>query len=385
MKRADGANPDVDKFGAGKDGHRETAPFTTSSPVAMDHIQEELARAIEAFGGTVDGSAYDQLSDILTTLLNGAGGSSTLQQDADVPVFASNKNAHDHPGSASNKWKNELEMALPGSTWARLFSGDGTAAPGGYWALTFNAKWYPDSGDQEWDKDDGALASYALICDSNGLNWRSRAAGAGTWTSWTSGAGDVLVGGDVSVAGDLTVSGSYGAVNAATLDATGDVFAGDDVIATDRFLYASPGSVPRTIAPSAGYGNGTFDPTNGSVLLASGEAHAMPLRVPNLGSLGAVRVKMIGVLGAADYQVQLMRKHAINWGASPGYTYTQVDVATGTAASGTAGTETGCDWGALAISSSETYEIVVKCTAGPGGLGLLVADCMFTDPGPRND
>ena len=377
MQRIDHATKDTDAFGSGKHGYKTTAPYSVLAPNAQNSIQEELCRAVEAFTALNSGD-LGQLADILTQLLTAAGGSSTLQESASSPVFSTNKNAHDHPSSASNKWKNVLELPLPGAKWARVFSGDDTASPGGLWAITINAKWLPASGDQEWDKDVAGDVAYGLICDSGGLHWYKKNAGAGTWTSWPDD-------GDVTISGDLTVSGSYGAVNASTLDATGDVFAGDDVIATDRFLYASPGSVPRTIAPAAGYGDGALDPSNGSVLLASGESHSMPLRVPNLGSLGAVRVKLIGVLGTADYQVQLLRKHGINWGSSPGYTYTQVDVATGTAASGTAGTESGCDWGGLAISSSETYEIVVKCTAGPGGLGVLVADCMFTDPGPRND
>jgi hypothetical protein len=153
MDRNQAASHDTDAFGSGKHGYKTTAPYTVLTPAAMNQIQEELARAIEGFGVSLDSGNMAQLSAILLVLTQ-----SVTRLSASNPVFGSNNTAHDHPSSASNAWKNYLEMRVADLTYSRLYVGD-SAASAGCWALTTNAVWDPASGAQTWSKDNTGIVS----------------------------------------------------------------------------------------------------------------------------------------------------------------------------------------------------------------------------------
>ncbi|WP_188260883.1 gp53-like domain-containing protein [Azospirillum tabaci] len=70
MKRIDTPTRAVDLFGAGKPGFKDGStltgdPATTLNAGMFNHFQEEIARAIEACGITLDPGQYDQLAQAL--------------------------------------------------------------------------------------------------------------------------------------------------------------------------------------------------------------------------------------------------------------------------------------------------------------------------------
>lgn len=70
MKRIDTAHRAQDLFGPGRDGFKDGSPLTgdpaTSLTAGMfNHLQEEIARAIEACGIALDPTQYDQLATAL--------------------------------------------------------------------------------------------------------------------------------------------------------------------------------------------------------------------------------------------------------------------------------------------------------------------------------
>jgi len=70
MKRTSHSTRKVDLFGTGKDGFTGGTPGVEAATVldesVMNHVQEEIANAIELFGGaTLDSNKYDQLASAL--------------------------------------------------------------------------------------------------------------------------------------------------------------------------------------------------------------------------------------------------------------------------------------------------------------------------------
>ena len=65
MKRVD---HETAKDGLYTEGDPPTVPPTVITAGALNHLQEELARAIEAFGRALDPDSYDQLTDTLRDL-----------------------------------------------------------------------------------------------------------------------------------------------------------------------------------------------------------------------------------------------------------------------------------------------------------------------------
>lgn len=67
MKRIDTSTVEEDKFGTGRDGFTNGSPGVTPptqlDETWFDHAQEELARAIEGSGQTLDDTNYNQLDD----------------------------------------------------------------------------------------------------------------------------------------------------------------------------------------------------------------------------------------------------------------------------------------------------------------------------------
>ncbi|TWA69745.1 hypothetical protein FBZ84_103462 [Azospirillum baldaniorum] len=73
MMRIDSATRAVDLFGPGKHGFKDGNtllgdPSTTLNASMFNHLQEEIARCVEAFGGTLDPTKYDQLATVLGAL-----------------------------------------------------------------------------------------------------------------------------------------------------------------------------------------------------------------------------------------------------------------------------------------------------------------------------
>ncbi|NUB13812.1 hypothetical protein GAY28_14555 [Azospirillum brasilense] len=70
MHRIDTATRAPDLFGPGRHGFKDGNPLTGDPPTTLsasmfNHIQEEIARAIEAGGGTLDATKYNQLATAL--------------------------------------------------------------------------------------------------------------------------------------------------------------------------------------------------------------------------------------------------------------------------------------------------------------------------------
>lgn len=75
MKRIDSANAQADKFGPGKNGFQGGNPSlnldaTYFTPDWCDHVQEEIANAIELLGTALDPTKRNQLATILQSIKN---------------------------------------------------------------------------------------------------------------------------------------------------------------------------------------------------------------------------------------------------------------------------------------------------------------------------
>ena len=403
MQRTDGANKDTDAYGAGKHAFKTSAPFTALTPTLMNAVQEEIARAIEAFGVVLNSGSFVQLSTILTTLLSAAGGSSTLQASASTPVLGTPNDANDHPSSGSNVWKLILRMPLNDGTYARLYAGDGSSA--GDWALTANAVWDPASAAQTWSKDNTGRESNILWALNGEIRWYGRASGAGSWNNagWSTNRGTFKAGGaltaiSLGVQGTSTIidaSGGEMRVNG-ELDVTGPLFADDvnatnDVLAGSEFLYSSPPTRTKALAVGKGLISTTnaaapvtFFDSNGDLEIQDAVRVVYPVDAPAGATLSTVRVLLQGVLSTPSYDVTLRRRHTVNFGA-PARSYQNVDSATGSVASGVLGAVAGLSFGGLTVASNESYEIVITNTNGSSALLAIAAiEYDFTDPGPRN-
>ncbi|ALJ36885.1 hypothetical protein D9623_16335 [Azospirillum brasilense] len=80
MKRIDTATRATDLFGPGKHGFKDGNPLTgdpstTLSASMFNHLQEEIARAVEAGGAPLDPTKYDQLATVLGLAVRSAGAS----------------------------------------------------------------------------------------------------------------------------------------------------------------------------------------------------------------------------------------------------------------------------------------------------------------------
>lgn len=135
MKRIDTAGRAIDLFGAGKPGFKEGNPATDDPPTIVDaswpnHVQEEIARAIEGFGIALDGAKYDQL---LTALKRGGLVSALVTFNADAALDDANfGKLHIYTGAGGHtfSWTN---AAKPGLNFeiVNLGSGNLTLNPDG--------------------------------------------------------------------------------------------------------------------------------------------------------------------------------------------------------------------------------------------------------------
>lgn len=93
MQRVTTSTKKVDLFGAGKDGYTDGSPgveaATTLDSAALNAIQEELANAIEVFGGlTLDPAKRDQLSTVLSSERARAGRERLVCAAADLRMLS---------------------------------------------------------------------------------------------------------------------------------------------------------------------------------------------------------------------------------------------------------------------------------------------------------
>lgn len=358
---------------------------------------------------------------------------------SDVPIVGTEDTANEHPASGSNVWKLFLRARVTEGTYARMYVGDG---PNGSWAITTNAVWNPAAGSQNWSKDDTGQESSILLVGNNTLTWLGRAAGAGTWTVWTTTLGSVVVGGALNVSGistllsDLWVTGDVNAtggvvattgnVEAAAGDVlatlgdvralAGDVFAqgsvtgfvdviatsGDvsaiagDVVAGQEFLYGAP-VLRTTIVPIASvYGQALREypgspEQEGSVSIPSGIAPfgiiaAWPLILPHGATLEFVDVQ-INVHDAANLPaLKVQSRFQADWAALPAPPVITTVVA-GAPPAVVALHTVSLNCGS-SLMSTLVDELQLVFTQGAGVLAVLDSvesiRMRWYDPGPRN-
>jgi hypothetical protein len=253
------------------------------------------------------------------------------QASASTSVFGTPSRPNEHPGSASNRWKEIISARtnLATSTRVRLLVGDGDSD--GTWAITFNARWQCASGDQNWVSDNTAVDSAMVIASPDGLiQVQRRAAGGGSWTSWTNAnlsAKDIAASGNVGVTGNVLVTGGV---------------ASDDVIAADLGFY-TPGSTgdfnyaPTKLRAASmlqvgdAVGDTFRNATNGSIGSGGGTV-GFPVRVSE--SFGGGTIEVAYYQNAASGATFRLVSRAINF-ATGAVVRSVVDSFTGPAASGT--------------------------------------------------
>lgn len=126
MHRIDTATKAVDLFGPGKHGFKDGNPLTgdpstTLNASLFNHLQEEIARAIEASGQALDASKYDQLTQAIRRLGAPAG---------EVSFFAC--------AAPPAGWLKANGAAVSRVTYGDLFAAIGTTYGVGDGTTTFN-------------------------------------------------------------------------------------------------------------------------------------------------------------------------------------------------------------------------------------------------------
>lgn len=164
----------------------------------------------------------------------------------DKAMLSTINDAHDHPSSASNRWKLVLLLPTAGTSRVRLYVGEGTGSTS-YWCITINAVWAPASAAQTWSKDDNAAESNILRGISGEVQWYGRSAAAGTWTDdeWDDQArGTFKTGGAItSASGAITATaGNVIATAGSMLSAVG--FSTPGTTGSYRFFPAKTRTIP---------------------------------------------------------------------------------------------------------------------------------------------
>lgn len=377
MKRIDGANAQTNKFGSGKPGFKESAPYTALTPTFMDMVQEEIARAIELSGDTLDAGDYEQLYNAIAVLNRRA----VVELPANVSIFGAEAKANQHPSSPGNAWKQILSAPTNDNTYVRFLVGAGNA---GAWAITWNAVWNPGSAQQNWSRDQNGLNSTIVWNDGTTLRYEAKAAGASAWTSWDLDAGvavdDLTVNDDAIVSGDLTVNGAS-LLQDTEVDGT--------LTLTGELTYDAPKGRTRAVNIFRGTGAGFSFAGHGELLsLVPNGIYLIPIDfLPPGAVMNGMRFRVGGVGGIAQYTIRLMRRHAVNFSASIGtlgFTYTQIDSQTQTAPDPPYATENGLNWGALAVNYNEDYIVSIMCDGvSPNDLLVSAINIDYNDPGER--
>lgn len=187
------------------------------------------------------------------------------------------------------------------------------------------------------------------------------------------------VSGSMAIANDLAVTD---AVSCHTLDATADIYAGDDVIAQDEFQYGTPPTRSKSINVVDGTGSGT--PINNGQYMELGAAEQVQyaVRAPHGGALGTVRIKAVSASGT-DVNMRLYRKAAPNFGSTSLPAYGPPVVMGATTLSAGVVTNMSASFGGIAVDKNETYTVVIS-NEGAGDVVIVGVEYDFLDPGPRN-
>lgn len=257
------------------------------------------------------------------------------------PVRKVTKSAHDHPSSGSNKWKLIDRLTCSNGLVVRTFSGEGADAN---WCITYNAKWDPASGGQNWSKDNNSFEANLLRCVDGELHWYGRT-GGGTWldTEWDDQNRGVLYVGDSIAAGSHISAG------------------GDFKYTPARTRSSIIRAVTDTLAP--------------------GQGHAYIIDKPPGATLGTLDAK-VNCTGDTVATVYAIRKHTYGWG-TPSNPATDI-VDTGTPSSGTGVLEVHADFGGITVSEDEDYYLSIQATGSTGTCVVLGLQVNWTDPGPAN-
>lgn len=317
MERVTHATKAADLFGAGKDGFTDGVPSVTEPTIldsdVMNMHQEELARAIEAFGVALDGGDMEQLATVLTTLLNEQGGSTSNQDDPEVPVFATNTDSHKQNGS--NIWKLLIRAPLPPSSsrWVRVYVGDWSAAT---FAITVNARW--EASDQTWNQDSTGESNLFRFTQGE---WHlyGKASGASAWGngSWDTSRGVVRIGDTLHVGNDINAGDDITAGD--QLVAGGDIYVGNDAHIThnlrvgDDFLYSTPPTRNTPVALSSGYGI-NFKTFEAYLVVGSSDVVTWPILLPHGAVLQQIQFMLNKSGTASDSHFTIVKKSP-NWGA----------------------------------------------------------------------
>ncbi len=204
-------------------------------------------------------------------------------------------------------------------------------------------------------------------------------------------AADLTVGDDLVVTGDATIPTILGSINVANdivvgddIDAGGDIYAADDVIAGDEFQYATPPTRTVFLKLFDSFGEGSLDfggGTNHVLLATGGQVHVWPISLPEGAVLSAVEA-LVQKPGTGTTNLRVYRKATYDW-SNP------VSAQPSDTQQGIAGVSTAGDWavavtGLALTANNGTNEVFAHITAGDAGDRVYGLRVTFTDPGPRN-
>lgn len=206
---------------------------------------------------------------------------------------------------------------------------------------------------------------------------------------------DLSVTGDVNVDGDVTAENIHAvdAITAHTVDATADIYAGDDVIAEGEFQYGAvvAGHLPirtKILPLFDSFGNGVFDlagsvpaNTHHILLATNGDVHLWPISLPFGATVTRVELVMYKPGAGPNTTMRIVRKQGYDW-TNP-VTAMPNDAIISTTIVSTGGDQM-IDSGVLSqVIDNTQIQLFVTITAEAGDrvYGIRVT---FSDPGPRN-
>jgi hypothetical protein len=323
----------------------KSAGYATGARPAAQHLNW-------IFGNIDEWTKYlDEQNDLLPGKL-----ADLVQANADAPLVASQSTAQDHPGNATNAWKEIFKFAIANGTFFRLLVSDGDAA---HWAITTNAKWNPaPSGpfSQAWSHDDPTEPAYLINLESDGSVIYGKVPASGGPSTWENWAG-------------------------ATLRA-------DEQVISDSFVHASPITrtkmLPLFEAQPLALDTGTYWWTQGSPACleanAAGDEVRIPIRLPAGAVLQSVQV-MVDQETAATMTCRVFRNGGHDFTTPAAGSQTQLASVTTTSATGVKVASMSSINHTVDNSTGELYLFV---EAGAAADRIRAARVTFTDPGPRN-
>lgn len=319
--------------------------------------------------------------------------------DADNAGFVVRTTADDdsHPG---NKYK-AVEGYNVGASRGYMNVYTGTTGSEAQFIMAINAVW--DSAAQNWFPDNTGFDSLALMwVQGSGLRVSRRPAGAGTWATWPTNAGDFDAGGTLTAktlqSVDNTIVGSDGigtltVHGASTLigfvDVTGILAATGNIRTGGFFNYDTPPttqflvSIFDAIGAYDGAGAGfvlNYDEAGLPYLKGSGATKIIeiPFKLPVGGTFTECQI-MADVTG--DLVAQVYKRSAYNFGGPTLPTESTLGGGIGVLGGG----------GGLAVYSSGAFSELVSRSAeyrlhlhADTGVKIYGIALTCTEPGPRN-